>query len=420
MKNIVIINAYGYKNIGDESILESSLKILGQVSKKKNKMIVMCEEKQSVLKNIVNKFGITILQLPYGYAIRSKKQKASGVIKMLRFVEIISLSAFFVVGNKYFKVNLPSHGFYSYIHHLKHADIVIGMGGGYFTSKNPLTDTFGVVLSVIPIYVAKFYKKQILFLPISFGGFASRAHEKLTYNAISGSTVYLREDISLSRLKKLKKKKDKTKLIFVPDLALFYKVDRGNMIEKKMKSNYIVLTGREWMKKDKQIFYENELSILVDYLWGTYKLKTVFIPMAGNEIEDDDNRVGFRIKNSIVNKDIFTIYNTSDPKQVQHLLLKSRFAVCTRLHSAILATTVLTPYLAIAYNLKTEGFLKYYGLEEWGMNIEMVDFPQLQEMVEKLIAARAYKSFIKKMGQKDKENNIHLEILKQDLGRILN
>lgn len=400
MKKIVIINAYGAKNTGDECILESSLSFIKQALPK-NKISVLCEQKKSILSHVVGRYNLQTHQLPYGYAIRSTKGKTSEILKGVRFIEIFTVTYLLITLDKLNLSKLPQSGFYSYISAIKDADMVIGMGGGYLSTKGSLKDYFGLLLTILPINISKIYKKPILFLPISFGGFANTIHEKLAFNALKGTKVFLREEISFKRLKKLKKKSDNITLLRAPDIALFYGWKKKISIEKKIESNYIVLTAREWMGIKKQKAYEKSLCELIDYAWEKYKLKTIFIPMASNKIEDDDNRVAQRISKHIIHKHAFTIFKSINPKDVQQVLSLARLAVCTRLHSAILATTVSTPFITISYNLKTDGFLKSYDLSKWNTDIETTNFNKIKILLDHLLRKKEYNQFISRLKSKD-------------------
>lgn len=390
MKNIVIINAYGSRNIGDEAILESSLAFIHKTFPTDRKISVMLERKNAILPDIVKKYQLTTFQLPYGYAIRSNSVKVSEITKLFRFAKIIIASYAYVFLYRAHLIRLPNQGFYSYLSAIRNADAVIGMGGGYLTTNHQVKDYFGLTLTILPVNIAKAFKRPILTLPISFGGFASNRHEKLAYNSLINTTTMIREDISYNRIKKIKRKEDNIKLLRAPDMALFLEWKGKVSADIKFKSNYIVLTAREWMKKEKQQAYEKTLVHLVEYLWKNYQLKTVFIPMASNTIEDDDLKVAKRISLNLDNKHIFSIFQSRKPEDVQKVLSTAKVAMCTRLHSAILSTTVSTPFLTFSYNLKTNGFLRACGIEKWNINIEDVNSKNSTRLLKLLLEKNTY------------------------------
>src|SRR5437667_304066 len=77
------------------------------------------------------------------------------------------------------------------------ADFIIGMGGGFFVSKNKITDFYGLCLMLLPIYIGRLYHKKLFSLPITFGPFASSIHQELALRAIETSIILCRDTISV-------------------------------------------------------------------------------------------------------------------------------------------------------------------------------------------------------------------------------
>ncbi len=392
MKKITIINAYGDKNIGDAAILTIALQFIKEAYRDNCQISVLCEDTQSVSSFINNSNNISALQLPYGYAIRGNK-KVSYFTKISRFMIIHINTYALILLNKYLRQNLPTKGFYSYINEIKNADIVVGMGGGYFITTDKIKDYFGLMLSLITVNVAKFYKKKIVFYPMSFGPFASKLQEYITYKSLINTTVISRDEITLQKIKSIDKE-GLIKTFYAPDLALFLPNIEGN-ITSKLASNYIVLTAREWFSdKSKQNAYESSLSQFVDFVFDRYSLHTIFIPMGKNPIEDDDNRLALRLVGNLKNKGIFSIKSPDRVDEVQSILNNAKIAVCTRMHSAILSCTVGTPFIAIGYGHKTLGFMRSFNLEKWHIDINNVNFDNLSEEFIKLNIKDNYSKFI--------------------------
>lgn len=387
MKKIVITNVYGYKNIGDGAILDSAIKILDKTIPEKSIHIhaaTLFSAKKYTGSNT------KIYLHPYGIAVKTIKGPISNMKKILRFITVISKSMFYLILGKILPHALPDKGDYSYIGSLKEADVVLGIGGGYFRTKSKYKDYFGLLLTIFPIFIAHLYNKRILYLPMSYGNFASNLHDGIVFHTIKNDVIIFRDEISLNEFNKNSNKKFETYLI--PDLALFDEYTDN----KKHTKDYIVLTARLWMKKSKQKKYEYELARLVNYIWSKYKLKTIFIPMVWNEKEEDDKRVGIRIRNILKNKDIFTIQKINSPVEAKRILSQAKIAICTRMHSAILSTIVHTPFITIAYEYKTLGFLKHLGLEEWNIDIQNYTFSKIKEKVDDLLENK-YEDFVRQL-----------------------
>ncbi len=216
MTNVTIINAYGDKNIGDAAILKIAVDFIRIAYHNKCNISVLCENIDSISSVTKNNL-VTAYQLPYGYAIGGKT-KGRPLTKIFRFGSIYIISILFLILNRFVNIKLPHTALFSYIAAIKHADIIIGMGGGYLTT-NTTKDYFGLLLTLLPIYIAKIYHKKIVFLPMSFGPFFSVDQQVLSYQALKNTTVIARDQITLKALEKLDTT-NKINLFYAPDLAL--------------------------------------------------------------------------------------------------------------------------------------------------------------------------------------------------------
>src|SRR5258708_1177683 len=197
MRKITIINGYGNKNIGDGAIQESAMNFLNELLDKKDTIFLLSVDAYRYKKNPLFHAKIIQHQLPYGYAIQTSSKPLSYKIKIYRFTKILTSSLYYTVLGKINRKFLSKKTVYSYIRAIIDADIVIGMGGGYFTSRYGLSDNFGLLLTLLPIYIAKHYRKKIIFLPLTFGPFANATHAKMTHKILTNTTVFFKDKISL-------------------------------------------------------------------------------------------------------------------------------------------------------------------------------------------------------------------------------
>jgi len=249
---------------------------------------------------------------------------------------------------------------------------------------------------------------------MSFGPFANKYQESLSYHAIKNTTVLARDKITLGQLELLDKNR-KVKKLYAPDLALFFE-ELKNTPMKKASSKYIVLTAREWFQNaDKQKAYEQSLIALINNAWKNNKLKTIFIPMARNKIEDDDNIVADRISKNLMNKKIFSVFQPSSINEVRAILNKAQLAICTRMHSAILSTTVKTPFIAIGYGHKTLGLVQNMGLQKWHIDINKVKSKPLIRLFNNLLINNSRKEFIQTITTFQLKNQIYKQKILREL-----
>lgn len=374
MKKIAIINVYGHQNIGDGAILDESLRIIMEAYKKEISFDIHTANLNSVHLIDYDKKLLKPFLNPYGIAIKADR-KINDVQKIIRFIKIYIISYSLAYLSKIFPNILPKTGDYSYIYSLKNSDKVFSVGGGYLRTKSKYKDLFGFLLTILSIRIAHFYHKKIIFLPMSFGNFASKFHEHIAYSSIRNDALFIRDKISINLLKKL----GVSDLNYFPDLALLNKVEY-----KKKKSNYAILTARNWLIGKSQLEYEKKLSEIVDYLWDNFKLKTHFIPMSISK-EDNDIEVGLRIKKNTTHKNIFFIKNNPNKNRVMHEILYARLCICTRMHSAIFSINTRTPFIIIKYEHKSEEIPELLRNYTYFQEIEKISISELKLFVKEII-----------------------------------
>lgn len=397
MKRVVVFNAYGLKNIGDAAICTVALRHIDKLLKGREVIYGMFTDKDEDFTFYNVKSRIVNVSSPYGIAIESKGRPVSRCLKLLRFLQILPLSLLLTVVEPIKSISLSERSRYRFIKAIRDSDAIIGMGGGYIRTKNKYADYFGLLLTLLPVYIAKYYKKPILFLPMSFGNFASDTHRKIAFNALKGTTIICRDRISLAELKRMDRGKNELRFTFAPDLALSYNLVRKIDITKKFSNKYIVLTARKWLSPQKQRKYEDELVKLILYVWQKYNLKTHFISMATNPAEDDDHKVASYLAQIIPNKKIFDTSKARSPAEVQKILHNAKAAICTRMHSAILAANVCTLFITIGYEYKTRGLMQFLDLEEWNTDINDANSINLSEKFKKLMQSSIYRVYVNKL-----------------------
>lgn len=384
MKKIVVSNIYGKFNLGDQAIRNSALKLLSELYPNYH-AVLLCEDIIDFPINRDVNLQLTESYAPYGYNIRPHLHKAAPrIIKLIRLVFVLGVCLALCLIGFISQSLLPKRGFYSFIYHTKTAEVFFLMGGGYLVTRNHIKDTLGLIMNVLPLFVAKLFKKKIVILPISYGPYFNNVHQSVADLAIKDTHTICRDDISLQLAKQAEKD-----ALFFPDLALY----EWPIFSTKEESRYFVLTVKNYYELSKQIPIEKEFSKFVDYVWDTYSLKCVFIPTAANPIEENDIPSGERIGKDI-KKGIFKIEIPKTPEETVKIISKAKFAVCTRMHSAIFSALAYTPFIAIAYEHKVTGFMKYMELEQWNTGMVDVSFEKLKRLSDLLIKKDTQKKYV--------------------------
>jgi len=385
MKNIVVTNLYGKFNLGDNAIRNSGLDILDEAIAKKNVFLLCESDTDFPIQTHLKEYQISFA--PYGYAIRANAKPLNKAFKFYRFFQIFFISLLYLILGFFSYKFLPTNGFYKYILWIKNSDVVVAMGGGYLITSIFLTDFFGILLNLLPIYAAKIYKKKIIFLPMSFGPFAHKIDEQIVGSAVKNSIFLSREEISTNIVSKFNKK-----VTQIPDLALLDWKKNAN----GKKENYFVLTFRESLdvNPSTQNSLEKEVSKFITYVFEKYGYTCVFIPMASNPIEENDLIVAKAIQSHLEGKSYFIVLKPTNPEDAKLIISKARFSVCNRLHSAIFSATVFTPFITISYAHKTIGFLKMLGLDSWNIPMKEISFKDLVQKFELLNEQPNYDAYI--------------------------
>lgn len=418
MKIVSLLNVYGTKNIGDEAIYNVAITTISSILKEGVIYSIGVEKRKNFS---IGSVKIRYILSPYGNAI-NQGGKVSKSGKLFSFFYIVITGALFSVIIKSFpKLKLISEK-YAYIDALNDSNFIVNMGGGYLRTKEKITDFFGLGLTLLPIYIAKFFGRSQLFLPMSFGNFASSLHKNISLHAVSNSIFIARDKISYKEIAASKDYlESNTELKLLPDLALL--ADEPTMIpfKQKIKSKYIVLSARDWMAPDQQTRYERILANFIDEVFEQHLLKTVFVAMAANSLEDDDRKPYNRIRKIIKNKGALSLSKASTPDEVIKVLDTAKASVCTRMHLAILSSKIHTPFIAIQYEHKTLGFMKSLDLTENNINIDEIQFDTLMSKFNQLLSPTNYKTVVTLLRKKNseyKDKRIELENCLKDFFQI--
>ena len=111
----------------------------------------------------------------------------------------------------------------------------------------------------------------------------------------------------------------------------------------------------------------------------------LFIPQLFGNQSDFDYMNSFMSKNSFIMKD------TMDTYFQQYVISKLHAVVGMRYHSNIFAAKMNTPFIAVAYEEKMEGFIRLASLDDYSIELSDISFEQLNHkfiMIEKNLKAK--------------------------------
>jgi polysaccharide pyruvyl transferase WcaK-like protein len=167
--------------------------------------------------------------------------------------------------------------------------------------------------------------------------------------------------------------------------------------------------------------YQGTIAAAIDYMIEKYGITAVFVPMEvslkGYPL--DDRYVIDRIVKRIKNKTKTLIINGEyTSEELEGLFAHMDLLVGTRMHSIILATAMLTPTIAIAYEPKVDEFMSRIGQQKWICGFSNISLERLVQTIDEMWATREYvrKSLETNLGVVQTRASLNSELARDLLG----
>lgn len=368
---IVFLHVYSEKNTGDAAIVHVMLR----------KYIQLYPGAEIVLSSITKQQHKSFMDAEY---ISSFFQEA---IYRSDSAKVRALRTFAICLGAYFRGKFFGGRLREFVQHIKSADLIVGVGGGYIQADATVHDWVTLVLTLIEIWFCKREGKQVILEAMSIGPFATNWQKKLAAKVLNQvDTIFVRENITAACLKN----------IGVVTPTITKAVDLGFYFKPKTKEkmkNYLMKRGVFFTKPvlgitvkkcfalddPRQRAYEEGIAGFVNQVLKDKDMKVVFIPHVTAKMQhDDDREIIQRIKPLLIYKEktilLMEEYNYQDIKGIYENLT---WLVGTRMHSVIFALTAQVPVVAIGYEPKTLGIMKTLGLEKNVLQADKVTTPAL-------------------------------------------
>lgn len=284
----------------------------------------------------------------------------------------------------------------SVLKHYISSDLILPIGGGYLNRKNSIKETFLLILSLHPIAISKIIGKPTVLYSQSIGLYENPVQSFLAKSVLNHTDlIIVRENISLRVLNsigidnKIIKKSVDAGFLFKSNLN--FNIEKELLMNNKDRKKPIVgITVRNWLDKNKQKNYENEIAKFCDHIISNYFMNIVFIPQVTSEYHnDDDRKVGQRIIEKMQSKqNVWNLSKNYNHYEIKALYSKLDYLIGTRFHSVIFSLTSHVPAIGIEYEHKTKGIMQDLNLQEWVIKIEDVDSKKLIKIFKKLISKK--------------------------------
>ena len=371
--NILIPNATGPNNIGDQAALRALIFLL-RTKHKEATITIHSSNPELYREKIADKLS------PHLY-FWSVFQNLNPFVRMFRLIQLIFQ---YILIRFNVRSNLAEQTLIDILNDYQKADLIVFVGGGYFRSNKGIKQALNLFMVLSSFYFGKQHKAKKLIGPMSFGPFAYHWQEQLVANILRGfDIVSVRENISFEILRE----HQIDNVILSIDHALLL---RG-VIRKKESSDFILgFTLRKWLDKKGWEQFENQFLNAMEYFSKDKNiLFQPIVQVRGSKYGEFDTLITQRIS-VLLKKRGFRVLPIKEVGNVDEALLvyaNIDLLLGMRMHSNIFAALSGTPFVAISYEYKTEGIMELLGVKEYSIPCTKISARSLFEIIE-----RAYQS----------------------------
>jgi colanic acid/amylovoran biosynthesis protein len=285
------------------------------------------------------------------------------------------------------------------------SDLVLSCGGGYFYSYRSTLPGTTFWQNVLHAYLATALHKPLIFLPQSFGPFASPLARRGVRHLLARRSVlhvFAREEISRGLLRQMLGEAMQARVSLCPDMALYlaegefsptYQIEAQDLARPTL-----VMNLREWAfpeaevpasRRSKRQDYMEAMATVAHHFVQRYRGEVVVVPQAlGPDPAEDDRGICKefcqRVRNHPSTGEAvqYREPETSSLTEYLALLSQARIVVGTRLHSCILALLAGVPAISVGYQYKSQGTLDLLGLGCLNVDIYDVSAERLLALIE--------------------------------------
>ncbi|MDQ2085608.1 polysaccharide pyruvyl transferase CsaB [Herbivorax sp. ANBcel31] len=322
----IISGYYGFKNIGDDAMLKAIIDNLQ--SYKKDVRIMVLSKNPLETRQIYNIDSINRFNIP-------------------KIISIMRKSKLFL------------------------------NGGGNLLQDN--TSTRSLLYYLGMIWLAKKIGMKVMIYANGIGPLNKKNNRKLTRKVVNQvDAITLREELSHREIQNLGIKKPKISLTADPAVTIKAESDEevSQILLKENinpSENLIGFSVRKWSDYEK---YQTVIAKVADYIYDTYGVKSLFIPMhyPGDLLIIDN--ITAKMKNKC-----YVIRNKYSVPQMLGIIGRTQLLIGMRLHALIFAASLKIPLVGLVYETKVEGFMQYIDQPSAG-HVSSLEFEKIIETVD--------------------------------------
>lgn len=271
------------------------------------------------------------------------------------------------------------------------ADVVIAVPGGYLNAYRSTNDWW--LFHLPTLWLARAAGKHPILGPCSLGPF-DRLHEPHAREVLRTARLVLARERPTYDLA-LRLGVERERVVQTPDMAFAYEAPGppSSAAQAVLGEVRAAAAGRPLVgvsvrehnypghtdPAEMQRAYLTAVAETVARLQVEHEAFVVIVPQT-----EEDDAIGSALHAALRLRgvDVCNVTANLSPTELQAIYAELRLLLGTRMHANILAMTVGTPVVAIAYESKTTGILEAMGLERWGIWIDQVAGGALERLAE--------------------------------------
>lgn len=316
---ILLLGAYGQKNLGDELLLSECLR------------------------HLPRELCVVASADPQETAVSQAVQAVPSRLSVALFFAFLRARTLVIGGGDQFKLLKPTMG----------------------SSRHSL-----LVREALLILVSKMLRKQIVFVGVGIGDISTRAARTLTGLILRcADTVILRDRESDTTARKLA---PRARISWGADLAFLQKPSPSHQCSVPQETGFTVGIAPACHFDDPHVSLHvaRELAKALDgFLMSASDHRALFLPFQTGSQVPNDLRTIQEIRSSMQEQDRCRTESTLSLTTVKDVYQSFQYLWGMRLHSLILATLYAVPFIALIYDVKVKNFLQEIDCEEWGISL---------------------------------------------------
>jgi len=272
------------------------------------------------------------------------------------------------------------------IQEYKSADLILSCGGEHIVHEGGLP--FGLLRALYEIAFGIYLGKPVMLYAQSIGPFKGRYCKPLVRWVLNRvDLITLRERISKTYLDDLG---IATPTFVTADAAFTLPPISQEEAEKLIEHNIgslgdkvlVGITVRYWNSPNFDRYLEI-IAHVADYMITELNAYVIFFCHNTNPL-DDDRPVTEEVFSKIKQKQRVKILEGYSPEQLKGMYGCMDIFIGTRMHSCILALSMVIPTIVIGYRHKAQGIMKMLGLDFYVCDINTLTLDELKYKVDKL------------------------------------